>query len=48
MDDGGLTDSSLRQALSQGLPQALPQALPYLGIALCLAVAMWLTWSRLL
>lgn len=43
MDDGGLTDSSLRQAVSQGL-----QALPYLGIALCLAVAMWLTWSRLL
>ncbi|MHC2618970.1 hypothetical protein ACVIW2_001002 [Bradyrhizobium huanghuaihaiense] len=44
MDDGGLTDSSLRQAISQGLLQALP----YLGIALCLAVAMWLTWSRLL
>lgn len=40
MDDGELTGYSLRQALSQ--------ALPYLGIALCLAVAMWLTWSRLL
>ncbi|MBB4367305.1 hypothetical protein GGD63_000074 [Bradyrhizobium sp. cir1] len=34
----------MRQAISQGLSQALP----YLGIALCLAVTAWLTWSRLL
>jgi len=41
MDDRELTDDG-------AVLLRLSQALPYLGIALCLAVAAWLTWSRLL
>ena len=43
MDDRELTDNG-----AASLRLALSQALPYLGIILCLAVAAWLAWSRLL